>query len=254
MTAIGAASVFAFRGMNKKMMDGTLGFAAGIMIAVSFFSLLLPSIEMAEAMGLSKWFTPLVGFILGGVSLRIIDMILPHIHHNALGTGAEPEGLRTTWRRSTLLILALTLHNIPEGLAIGVAFGSVVYGIHGATLAGAIALAVGIGIQDLPEGFSVSMPLRTMGWPFGKSFFYGMLSGLVEPIGAVIGALTVMSINSLLPYALSFTAGAMIFVTMEELIPQAEGGGNEHIATFGIMFGFALMMVLEIVFALHVNT
>jgi ZIP family zinc transporter len=198
-------------------------------------------------MGMSKWLVPLIGFAAGGIFLRLIDKTLPHLHPSA--PEEQPEGIKTSWHKSTLLFLTLTMHNLPEGIAIGVAFGAAAANLGDATLAGAIALAIGIGIQDYPEGFSVAMPLRRVGKSMRKSFFYGTLSGIVEPLGALIGAASVMVCQSILPYALSFAAGAMVFVTVEEVIPEAESGGNADIATTGIMIGFALMMVLEVAFA-----
>lgn len=253
MTALGAASVFAFSKLQKKMLDGFLGFAAGIMIAASFFSLLLPAIEMSSHFGMPKWLVPCLGFLSGGVFLRMVDMVLPHLHPHIGKTevleGFYEEGIKTSWHRSTLLVLTLTLHNIPEGLAIGIAFGAAASGMPGTTLAGALALAVGIGIQDYPEGFSVAIPLRKLGKSLRQSFFYGALSGIVEPIGAVIGCLAVMMIQPIMPFALSFAAGAMIFITVEEVIPESQSAGNAHYATTGIMMGFALMMILETIFA-----
>lgn len=246
LTALGAVGIYAFKSMNRKALDGMLGFAAGIMLAASFWSLLLPSIEISEQLGLVKWMPPLIGFALGGIFLRIVDKILPHLHMNV--PEGHPEGLKTHWKKSTLLVMSITLHNIPEGLAIGVAFGAAAVGIPGATLAGAIALAIGIGIQDFPEGFAVAIGTRRLGQTIGKSAIYGALSGIVEPIAALIGATAVIMSQNILPYALSFAAGAMIFVTIEEVIPEAESGGNADIATTGAMIGFALMMLLDVAF------
>jgi len=244
MTAAGAALVFAGQDMKAKTLDGMLGFAAGVMIAASFWSLLSPSIEMAEMMGLPSWLPAVVGFLAGGIFLRVVDMFLPHLH---IGFKvSEAEGVKTSWRRTTLLVMAITLHNIPEGLAVGVAFGAVAYDLPSATLAGAIALAVGIGIQNFPEGTAVSMPLRREGMSKGRSFWYGQLSGMVEPLAGVLGALFVLSARPLLPYALSFAAGAMIYVVVEEVIPEAQRGGNHDFATMGAMIGFAVMMFLDV--------
>lgn len=244
VTAIGAAVVFMTRNINRKLLDGMLGFAAGVMIAASYWSLLAPAIEMSEGMGIPKWFPPAVGFLMGAIFLRIIDKILPHLH---LGLPMqEAEGIKTPWRRTTLLILAVTLHNIPEGLAVGVAFGAVAAGLPSATLAGAVALAIGIGLQNFPEGIAVSMPLRREGLSRLKSFWYGQLSGTVEPAAGVIGAAAVMISRPMLPYALSFAAGAMIFVVVEELIPESQRGGNTDIATMGAITGFLVMMVLDV--------
>ncbi len=244
LTALGAASVFAVRGFNQKILDWLLGFAGGVMIAASFWSLLAPSIEMSEGMGVPGWFPAVVGFLLGGAALRGIDKVLPHLH---LGLPIEEaEGVRTTWSRSVLLVLAITLHNIPEGLAVGVAFGATAAGLESATFAGAVALAIGIGLQNFPEGIAVAMPLRREGLSRGRSFWYGQLSGIVEPIAGVIGAAAVLIARPILPYALSFAAGAMIFVVAEEVIPEAHHEGNTDLATMGVMFGFAVMMVLDV--------
>ncbi len=244
VTALGASLVFFFKTINRKVLDAMLGFAAGVMIAASFWSLLAPAIEMSENMGHIPWVPAVVGFLLGGVFLRGIDMVLPHLH---LGLPIEEaEGIHTTWRRSVLLVLAITLHNIPEGLAVGVAFGAVAYNLPSATLAGAIALAIGIGIQNFPEGTSVSVPLRREGMSRRKCFWYGQLSGAVEPIAGVIGAAAVLLMRPILPYALSFAAGAMIFVVVEELIPESQAEKNTDIATLGAMLGFAVMMTLDV--------
>lgn len=244
MTALGAAAVFAFKEIRRKTLDGMLGFAAGVMIAASFWSLLAPSIEMAEQMGVTPWVPAVVGFLLGGGFLWVIDRILPHLHLSF--PIEEAEGIKTSWQRSVLLVLAITLHNIPEGLAVGVAFGAVAADIPSASLGGAIALALGIGIQNLPEGFAVSVPLRREGLSRLKCFWYGQLSGVVEPIAGVLGALAVLTMRPLLPYALAFAAGAMIYVVVEELIPEAQLEKNTHAATFGAMLGFATMMVLDV--------
>ena len=244
VTALGAASVFFFRGVGRRALDAMLAFAAGVMIAASFFSLLLPSIELAEHAGMIKWVPPVVGFLLGGAFLRLMDLILPHLHGGHLAS--SPEGIKTSWQRSVLLVMAITLHNIPEGLAIGVAFGAVAAGLPSATLTAALALALGIGLQNFPEGAAVSVPLRREGFPVFKAFLYGQASGLVEPVAAVIGAATVISMTALLPYALSFAAGAMIFVVVEELIPESQGGDHSDLATLSAMVGFAVMMFLEV--------
>lgn len=246
MTALGAAVVFAARDIGKKILDAMLGFAAGVMIAASYWSLLAPAIEMSEGKDIPSWFPPAAGFLMGAVFLRITDRILPHLH---LGFPMkDAEGIKTSWQRTTLLILAVTLHNIPEGLAVGVAFGAVAAGLPSATLTGAIALAIGIGIQNFPEGTAVSMPLRREGLSRLKSFWYGQLSGIVEPIAGVIGAAAVIISKPVLPYALSFAAGAMIFVVVEELIPESQRGGNTDLATMGAIAGFVVMMVLDVAF------
>lgn len=244
LTALGAASVFVGRELSRRTMDGMLGFAAGVMIAASYWSLLAPAIAMSENGPLPAWLPATIGFLLGGVFLFGIDKILPHLH---LGfRNEEAEGLSTTWRRTTLLVLAITLHNFPEGLAVGVAFGAVAAGIPEATLMGAIALAIGIGIQNLPEGMAVAMPLRREGISKAKCFAYGQASALVEPLAGVLGAGLVVLARPVLPYALAFAAGAMIFVVVEELIPESQRGNNTDIATMGAMLGFAVMMVLDV--------
>ncbi len=244
VTALGAAMVFFFKSINKKVLDGMLGFAAGVMIAASFWSLLAPAIDLSESMGLPKWLPPLIGFLAGGVFLRLVDRLLPHLH---LGLDVkDAEGVKTSWKKTILLALAVTLHNIPEGLAVGVAFGAAAAGIPGAGIAGALALALGIGLQNFPEGAAVSIPLRREGLSRTKSFLYGQASGIVEPIAAVAGAALVGLMRPLLPYALAFAAGAMIFVVVEEVIPEAQSSGNSNIATLGAMLGFALMMFLDV--------
>lgn len=247
MTALGAALVFTTKTMNQKLMDGMLGFAGGVMIAASFWSLLSPAIEMAESGPMPSWFPAASGFLLGGAFLWLADSIIPHLHPSSPMKDAEginPERKR----RSTLLVFAITLHNIPEGLAIGVAFGAVAAGFESASLAAAVALAVGIGIQNLPEGTAVSMPLRRDGMSRRKSFFYGQFSGMVEPISAVIGVLAVSFMTPILPFALSFAAGAMIFVVVEEVIPGSHENGNKDLASICLMIGFAVMMVLDVAF------
>ncbi len=244
LTAAGAATVFFTRGVSRKLLDAMLGFAAGVMIAASYWSLLAPAIEMSGDHPIGSWFPPALGFLLGGVFLRLLDRFLPHLHLNA--PMEEAEGIKTQWERSVLLVLAITLHNIPEGLAVGVAFGGAAAGLPSASLAGAVALALGIGIQNFPEGMAVSMPLRREGLGRWKSFWYGQLSGAVEPLAGVAGAAAVLLARPLLPYALAFAAGAMIFVVIEELIPESQAGGNGDLATMGAMVGFAVMMVLDV--------
>ncbi len=244
LTALGAAGVFFVRELNRKMLDSMLGFAAGVMIAASFWSLIAPAIEMAEGMGIPPVLPATVGFILGGIVLRVIDKLLPHLHAGLKVSDAE--GVKTSWQRIILLVLAITIHNIPEGLAVGVAFGAVGYNIPSASLASAMALALGIGIQNFPEGLAVSMPLRREGMSRGKAFFWGQLSGMVEPVAGVLGALAVLVARPILPYALSFAAGAMIFVVVEDLIPESQQGGNTDAATMGAMLGFTVMMFLDV--------
>ncbi|MEW6429175.1 MAG: ZIP family metal transporter [Thermodesulfobacteriota bacterium] len=245
VTALGASLVFFTRRVNEKLMDSLLGFAAGVMIAASFWSLLAPGIAMAEEMGMRPWLTAAIGFMAGGIFMRLIDMFLPHLHPGLAMNHSE--GIKTSWQRSTLLVLAITLHNIPEGLAVGVAFGAVAADLPSATLGGAIALAIGIGLQNFPEGAAVSMPLRREGHGRMKSFLYGQASGIVEPVAGVAGALFVTSMRSLLPFALSFAAGAMIFVVVEELIPESQRReANIDLVTMTTMAGFAVMMVLDV--------
>ncbi len=244
VTALGASVVFFFTTISRKVLDGMLGFAAGVMMAASFWSLLAPAIDLSEEMGLIPWVPPLIGFLLGGASLRVVDKILPHLH---IGLPvSEAEGLHTSWRKSILLVLAITLHNFPEGLAVGVAFGAVAAGIPSASLAGAVALAIGIGLQNFPEGVAVSVPLRREGLSKLKSFWYGQLSGVVEPIGGVLGAAAALIMRPLLPYALAYAAGAMIFVVVEDAVPESQLAGNTDIATLGAMVGFAVMMTLDV--------
>ena len=245
ITALGAATVFFFKKVNRKLLDGMLGFAAGVMIAASYWSLLAPAIEMAqETSHVPVWVPAAVGFLAGGVFIRMIDLFLPHLH---LGFPAsEAEGVHTKWKRSILLVLAITLHNIPEGLAVGVAFGAVTANLPSATLAGAIALAIGIGIQNFPEGVAIAVPLRAEGVSRTKSFWYGQVSALIEPVAGVVGAAAVLLMKPILPYALAFAAGAMIFVVVEELIPESQLGKNTDFATSGAMLGFVIMMILDV--------
>lgn len=244
LTAAGAALVFFFRTIDRRVLDSMLGFAAGVMIAASYWSLLAPAIAMAEAGPLPAWVPAVVGFLGGGVFLRVVDKFLPHLHWQA--PLSEAEGIKTDWQRSVLLVLAITIHNIPEGLAVGVAFGAVAGAHSGASLSAAIVLAVGIGIQNFPEGAAVSVPLRREGLSRSRSFWYGQLSGVVEPVAGVLGAAMVIMMKPLLPYALSFAAGAMIFVVIEELVPESQRGQNADLATLGVMLGFAVMMSLDV--------
>ncbi|TDT72547.1 ZIP family zinc transporter [Hypnocyclicus thermotrophus] len=244
MTALGSAMVFFFKEINKKLLNAMLGFAAGVMIAASFWSLLSPAIEMAEKRGEIGWVPALVGFLGGGAFLYLLDRILPHLH---MGLEIdEAEGIKTHLQRSILLVLAITLHNIPEGFAVGVAFGVLANNPTTGALAGALALALGIGIQNFPEGAAVSIPLRREKMSRLKAFNYGQLSGIVEPIAGVIGAYLVFIIEPLLPYALSFAAGAMIFVVVEELIPESQLGHETDMSTLGALLGFAVMMFLDV--------
>jgi ZIP family zinc transporter len=242
MTAIGSGFVFLFKSMNQTFLNGMLGFSAGVMIAASFWSLLNPGIELAEEIGMIPWVPAVIGFLSGGAFLMLVDKLLPHIHvesHHA-------EGLPSKWRRSLLLVLSITLHNIPEGLAVGVAFGAAAAGIPGASVGAAIALALGIGIQNLPEGTAVSIPLHRDGMTKRKAFAIGQYSGIVEPIAGVLGALLAITMRNILPYALAFAAGAMIYVVIEELIPESQMLKTTKTATIGAMVGFAIMMLLDV--------
>lgn len=245
VTAAGAGLVFFVKSVKPKLMDSMLGFAAGVMIAASFWSLLAPGIEMARQMGHIPWLTAVIGFMGGGLFMRLADRLLPHLHMDL--PMAQSEGIKTSWQRSTLLVLAITLHNIPEGLAVGVAFGAVAANLSSATIGGAIALAIGIGLQNFPEGAAVSLPLRREGMGRGKSFLLGQASGLVEPISGVVGAAFVLYMQNILPYALCFAAGAMIFVVVEELIPESQRNeANIDFVTMATMTGFGVMMVLDV--------
>ncbi len=250
VTALGAAMVFFFKTINRRVLDSMLGFAAGVMIAASYWSLLAPAIEMAEAAGEPPWRAPLIGFLIGGLFLYLADKLLPHLH--VLPSGPDSavenvhEGPTSRLRRSILLVLAVTLHNIPEGLAVGVAFGALAAELPGATLGGAIALAIGIGLQNFPEGAAVSVPLRRENLSRRRAFFYGQASGIVEPIAGVVGAMAVLHMRPILPYALAFAAGAMIYVVVEELIPEAQQSRDSDMATIGAMLGFAVMMTLDV--------
>jgi len=244
ITALGAGTVFLTKNVSNRFLNTMLGFAAGVMIAASYWSLLAPSVELSRSGKFPVWLPPMVGFLMGGAVLWIIDRLLPHLH---LGyPEADIEGLPTSWKRSTLLMLAVTLHNIPEGLAVGVAFGAAASVLHQVNLASAIALAVGIGIQNFPEGVAISLPLRREGMSMGRSFWFGQLSGMVEPIAGLAGAAAVIVINPMLPYALSFAAGAMFYVVVEELIPECQREGNTNLPTVAAMVGFAVMMILEL--------
>ncbi len=244
LTSAGAAMIFFFKRINLKVLNTMLGFAAGVMIAASFWSLLDPAIEISANQGDVPWVTVSLGFLGGGLFLFLLDKIIPHLH---LGFPDEKaEGIKTNWRRSVLLVLAITLHNIPEGLSVGVAFGAMANTPDVHTLIAAVSLAIGIGIQDFPEGAAVSIPLRREGLSRWKGFWYGQLSGFVEVIAAVIGAYLVSVVVPVLPYALSFAAGAMIYVVIEELIPESQIGQNTDLSTIGAMLGFTIMMILDI--------
>ncbi len=223
-------------------MDGMLGFTGGVMVAASFWSLLAPAIEMSSGDGFVKVMPAAIGFLTGALFIFFIDKLLPHLH---IGF-KKAEGVKTSWQRTTLLTLAITLHNIPEGLAVGVLFGGVAAGIPEATIAGAVTLAIGIGLQNFPEGVAVSMPLRRMGMSRKKSFLLGQSSALVEPIAGVLGAWAVTFFTPMLPYALAFAAGAMIYVVIEEVVPETQQGNNTDIATLGFIAGFIIMMMLDV--------
>jgi len=242
LTALGAATVFIFKKMNRLILDGMLGFTGGVMVAASFWSLLAPSIAMSKGESFVKVIPPAVGFFLGALFIYILDKILPHIHINFKKT----EGIKTSWHKTTLLALAITLHNIPEGIAIGVLFGGVAAGIPEASITGAVILSLGIGIQNFPEGIAVAAPMRRHGMSRWKSFYYGQASAIVEPIAAVLGALAVSFFKPILPYALSFAAGAMIFVVVEEVIPETQQDKYTDIATLGFIGGFIVMMILDV--------
>ena len=242
LTALGASVVFFFKTMNRAALDGMLGFTGGVMVAASYWSLLAPAIEMSEGEGFVKVMPAAIGFLLGAFFLFGLDKVLPHLHINF----KETEGVKSPWQKTTLLVLAITLHNIPEGLAVGVLFGGVAAGIPEASIAGATILAIGIGIQNFPEGIAVSMPLRRMGMSRKKSFLYGQSSALVEPIAGVLGAVAVTFFTPILPYALAFAAGAMIFVVVEEVIPETQQDKHTDIATLGFIGGFVVMMSLDV--------
>ncbi len=242
LTGLGASLVFFFKSMNRAVLDGMLGFTGGVMVAASFWSLLAPAIDMSEGEGFVKVMPAAIGFFFGALFLFGLDKVLPHIHINF----KEAEGIKTPWHKTTLLVLAITLHNIPEGLAVGVLFGGVAAGFDGATIGGAVALAIGIGLQNFPEGFAVAMPLRRQGVSRRKSFWYGQLSAIVEPVAGVLGAWAVLSFEPILPYALAFAAGAMIFVVIEEVVPETQQDKYTDIATMGFIAGFIIMMSMDV--------
>ena len=251
LTAIGASLVFFFKSSNRKVLDMCLGFTGGVMIAASFWSLLSPAIatvEKQQELGITSmpiWFAPAVGFLLGALFLYYLDKKIPHLH--LFESVENAEGPKTDLKKTELLVLAIALHNIPEGLAVGVAFGALASGMDiGMEMGGAIALAIGMGLQNAPEGFAVSMPLRRQGLSKFKSWQWGQLSAIVEPIFAVIGAAIVISVYPILPYALSFAAGAMIFIVIEEVIPESQRGGNVDLASIGLILGFIVMMILDV--------
>lgn len=240
ITTLGAAVVFLFKKVNKSIMDAMLGFAAGVMIAASFFSLLAPAIEMSEKLKLTGWIVVAIGVIAGGILLFIGDKVFDIVEKKKNLTTSS------SFKRCLMLITSITLHNIPEGLAVGVAFGSLMYGLDGATLSAAWMLAIGIGIQNFPEGMSISLPLRREGISRTKAFLFGGLSGIVEPIAGVIGAILVMKVRILLPYLLAFAAGAMIYVVVEELIPESQTNKKKDLMAFFTLIGFTIMMILDV--------
>ncbi len=242
VTAIGSALVFLFKSYNRNLMDAMLGFTGGVMVAASIWSLLIPAIDMTDGEGFRKVMPSVFGFLAGAAFLYAIDKIIPHLHVNF----KKVEGVKTPWQKTTLMIFAIALHNIPEGLAVGILFGGVAAGIPEASIAGAVSLAIGIGLQNFPEGFAVAMPLRRMGMSRRKSFFYGQMSGIVEPIAGVVGAVAVVYFTPILPYALAFAAGAMIFVVVEEVIPEAQQNKGSDLATIGFIGGFIIMMTLDV--------
>jgi len=249
VTALGASVVLFTQNVSRRYLDASLGLAAGVMLAASFWSLLQPSIDMAAHAGYGafKWVPALVGFLSGALFLRVIDFVLPHLHPSL----AIPEGPSTSWRRATLLVLAITLHHIPEGLAVGVAFGAAGNAAlpeaeRMRLLGGALALAIGIGLQNFPEGTAVALPIRREGISRGRAFWWGQMSAVVEPVAGVAGASLVLLITPILPYALAFAAGAMVYVVTEELIPESQAGGHVDLATMGLIGGFALMMMLDV--------
>jgi len=244
VTACGAALIFFFKDLNRRVLDGMLGFTGGVMVAASFWSLLAPAIDMTSGAGFAKVIPAALGFLFGALFIYSLDQVLPHLHVNFPVDRAE--GVRTQWRRSTLLVLAITLHNIPEGLAVGVLFGGVAVGMPETSIMGALMLTIGIGLQNFPEGMAVSFPLRRAGLSRFKSFWFGQLSAIVEPIAGVIGALAVLQMQPVLPYALAFAAGAMIYVVIEEVVPEAQLDKSTDVSTLGFIAGFVLMMVLDV--------
>lgn len=246
MTALGAALVFLIRTVDKRTPDTMLGFAAGVMVAASFLSLLLPAIEISARveMGSMAWLPATASFVLGRVSIWGIDNVLPHLHPNL---PPQAEGPKTGLRRTNLMVFAMTMHNIPEGLAVGIAFGAAALGLPEASMGAAIALATGIGLLNFPEGAAVSLPLRYDGMPAVRSFWYGQLSAVVEPVTGIVGAASILWAQQLLPYLFGFAAGAMIFVVVEEVIPAYQGK-NIDLAALGFLIGFVIMMTLDIGF------
>lgn len=242
-TTLGSAMVFFMKNkMNAKVEKLLLGFASGVMIAASIWSLIIPSIDMAEEQNKIAWIPAAVGFLLGITFLLVLDSVIPHLHLKS----DEPEGIKSKLKKTTMIVFAVTLHNIPEGMAVGVTFAGALIGNAGITMAGAFSLAIGIAIQNFPEGAIISMPLKSEGMSKTKAFIYGTLSGIVEPIGAVITILLTNAVVPILPYLLSFAAGAMIYVVVEELIPESQSGDHSNIGTIGVAIGFTIMMILDV--------
>lgn len=242
-TTLGAATVFLMKNeMNKKVEKILLGFASGVMIAAVIWSLIIPSIDMAEEQGKVPWIPAAIGFLLGIIFLLILDHLIPHLHLES----DKPEGIKSKLKKTTMMVFAVTLHNIPEGMAAGITFAGAILGNTGITIAGAMALAIGIAIQNFPEGAIISMPLKSEGMSKSKAFLYGTLSGIVEPIGAIITILLINTVIPVLPYLLSFAAGAMIYVVVEELIPESQAGEHSNIGTIGVAIGFVIMMILDV--------
>lgn len=244
LTALGASTVFIFRSISRNLMDGLLGFTGGVMVAASYWSLLAPAIAMSEDLSVPNWFPAATGFLAGALFLYALDKVLPHLHINF--ERSESEGIKTDWHSTTLLVLAITMHNIPEGLAVGVAFGAIAQGMPGADLGAAVALAIGIGLQNFPEGIAVAMPLRRKGLSRIRSFWYGQLSAVVEPLAGVAGAMAVIYAQPILPYALAFAAGAMIYVVIEEVVPETQKDKHTDTSVLGFIFGFIVMMILDV--------
>lgn len=242
VTALGAALVFFFKKVNKNVLDAMLGFAAGVMIAASFWSLLSPAIEMAESLNMMSWLITFIGFFSGGVLLFVGDKLFNFFDKN----NSKNKNTSNSFKRCLMLILSITMHNIPEGLAVGVAFGSIIYNLNGAAFSSACLLSLGIGLQNFPEGTAVSVPLRREGMSRRKAFFFGQLSGIVEPMSGILGALLVLKIRFLLPFLLSFAAGAMIYVVVQELIPESQSNKRKDLMALFTLIGFSIMMILDV--------
>ena len=249
ITALGAALVFFFKKINKNLLDAMLGFSAGVMISASFFSLISPSIEMANNLNMNVWLTAFIGFMGGGILLFLGDKIFDKIYTKKEKNYKNNFEKKKSLKRAIMLVVSITLHNIPEGMAIGVAFGSIIYGLDGATVVSACILALGIGIQNFPEGSAISLPLLKEGYSRTKAFIYGSLSAIVEPIFACIGAYLVIKVTTILPYMLMFAASAMIFVSIAELIPESQKSQKKDIMSIVFMIGFLIMTILDLAFS-----